>query len=75
MTEDIYEGMGIAAVEPATVHQGATFTLTNCRGGSTLPASDSGFTVNYADLFAAITPVPAGLTYVPGSIHLEGGDA
>ena len=75
VTEDIYEGVGIAAVEPASVHQGSTFTLTTAGVGSTLPASDSGFTVNYGDLFAAITPVPAGLTYVPGSIHLEGGDA
>jgi len=75
VTEDIYEGVGIAAVEPASVHKGSTFTLTTAGVGSTLPASDSGFTVNYGDLFAAITPVPAGLTYVPGSIHTQGGDA
>ena len=75
VTEDIYEGVGIASVEPATVHQGSTFTLTNAGVSSSLPSSDDGFTVNYGDEFAAITPVPAGLTYVPGSIHLEGGDA
>ena len=75
VTEDIYEGVGIASVEPATVHQGSTFTLTTAGVSSSLPSSDDGFTVNYGDLFAAITPVPAGLTYVPGSIHLEGGDA
>ena len=75
VTEDIYEGVGIAAVEPATVRQGSTFTLTTAGVASSLPSSDDGFTVNYGDEFAAITPVPAGLTYVPGSIHLEGGDA
>jgi hypothetical protein len=75
VTEDIYEGIGIASVEPATVPQGGTFTLTNAAVATALPASDDGFTVNYADEFAAIVPVPAGLTYVPGSVALEGGDS
>jgi hypothetical protein len=75
VTEDIYEGVGIASVEPATVHQGSTFTLTTAGVSSSLPSSDDGFTVNYGDEFASIIPVPAGLTYVPGSMHLEGGDA
>jgi hypothetical protein len=74
-TEDIYEGVGIASLEPSTVPQGGTFTLTNAATASTIPASESGITVNYADEFAAMVPVPAGLTYVPGSIRLEGGDA
>jgi hypothetical protein len=75
VTEDIYEGVGIASVAPSTVAHGGTFTITNAPVASALPASDDGFTVNYADEFAAIVPVPAGLTYVPGSVHLEGGDA
>ncbi len=75
VTEDIYEGIGIASVEPATVPQGGTFTLSNAAVATALPASDDGFTVNYADEFAAITPVPAGLTYVPGSIRVQGGDS
>ena len=75
VTEDIYEGIGIASVEPATVPQGGTFTLSNAAVATALPASDDGFTVNYADEFAAIMPVPAGLTYVPGSIRVEGGDS
>ena len=75
VTEDIYEGIGIASIEPATVPKGGTFTLTNAAVATALPASDDGFTVNYADEFAAITPVPAGLTYVPGSIQLAGGDS
>ena len=69
VTEDIYEGVGIASEEPTSVHQGSTFTLTNAGVASSLPSSDDGFTVNYGDGFASITPVPAGLTYVPGSIH------
>jgi hypothetical protein len=75
VTEDIYEGIGIASVEPATVPKGGTFTLANAAVATALPASDDGFTVNYADEFAAIVPVPAGLTYVPGSIQLSGGDS
>ena len=75
VTEDIYETVDIASVEPATVAQGSTFTISNAPVATSLPSSDSGFTVNYADTFAAIVPVPAGLTYVPGSIKVEGGDA
>jgi hypothetical protein len=74
-TEDIYEGVGITSLEPSTVPQGGTFTLTNAATASSIPSSESGITVNYADEFAAMVPVPAGLTYVPGSIRLEGGDA
>ena len=59
VTEDIYEGIGIASIEPATVPKGGTFTLTNAAVATALPASDDGFTVNYADEFAAIVPVPA----------------
>ena len=75
VTEDIYEGVGIASEEPTSVHQGSTFTLTNAGVASSLPSSDDGFTVNYGDEFASIVQVPAGLTYVPGSIRLQGGDA
>jgi hypothetical protein len=74
-TEDIYEGVGITSIEPSTVPQGGTFTLTNAATSSSIPATEDGITVNYADEFAAMVPVPAGLTYVPGSVRLEGGDA
>jgi hypothetical protein len=75
VTEDIYEGVGIASIEPSTVPHGGTFTISNAAGATALPASEDGFTVNYADEFAAIVPVPAGLTYVPGSVQLTGGDS
>ena len=74
VTEDIYEDVGIASVQPANVAQGQTFTITNAPVASSIPSSDDGFTVNYADTFVAIVPVPSGLTYVPGSIKVEGGD-
>jgi hypothetical protein len=75
VTEDIYEDAAIASVQPATVAHGQTFTITNAPVASAIPASDDGFTVNYADTFAAVVPVPSGLTYVPGSIKVTGGDS
>ena len=74
-TENIYEGDSQAHFGPTTAAQGSTVTLTAAPSGGAVPTTSSGATVNYIDGDTYIMPVPAGLTYVPGSVQLEGGDA
>jgi len=74
-TENIYEGDSQAHFGPASAAQGSTVTLTEAPTGGAVPSTSSGATVNYIDGDTYIMPVPSGLTYVPGSVHLEGGDA
>ena len=54
---------------------GVTVTLTEAPSGGAVPTTNSGATVNYIDGDTYIMPVPSGLTDVPGSVQLEGGDA
>ncbi len=74
-TENIYEGDSQAYYEPSTAAQGSTITLTEAPTGGAVPTTSSGATVNYIDGDTYIMPIPSGLTYVPGSVALLGGDA
>jgi hypothetical protein len=74
-TENIYEGDSQAYFEPSTAAQGKTITLTAAPSGGAVPTTSSGATVNYIDGDTYIMPIPSGLTYVPGSVALIGGDA
>jgi hypothetical protein len=74
-TENIYENAASAWVGPTTATQGQTVTLTSSPVGSSIPTTSGGATVNYIDGDTSITPLPQGFTYVPGSVHLLGGDA
>ena len=74
-TENIYEGADQAHFGPTTAAQGQTVTLTEAPPGGAVPTTNSGATVNYIDGDTYIMPIPAGLTYVPGTAKLIGGDA
>ena len=52
------------AYSPATVAQGANFTVTDVGGTQIVPTLNSGATVNYVSGNIAIYPIPAGATYV-----------
>ena len=71
----VIQDVQIAENFPTSAVQGSTVTLQSAPVAETIPASDSGISVNYAEQFSAIIPVPHGLTYVPGSIGVTGGDA
>ena len=73
--EDIVETLGIGIVAPTNPVAGTTITASIAPVPTTIPSSDSGATVNYASGVEAVFPIPAGLTYVPGSVGLSGGDA
>jgi large repetitive protein len=79
ITEDVYEDSEVAAVQPATAPQGGAVTVILAAVGSSVPISQStpvGTTdINYADGFTTVFPAPVGLSYVPGSIQVTGGDS
>ena len=79
ISQDVYETAEVAVVAPATAQQNTPVTVTVASTGSSVPSSESTqvgtATINYADGFASMLPVPAGFTYVPGSIQVTGGDA
>ena len=79
VSEDIYEDTEVAAVQPATAQQGSPVTVILAPVGSSVPSLQStpvgNATVNYADGFTTVLPAPAGLTYVPGSLQVTGGDS
>ena len=60
---------------PPTAVQGSTVTASIAPVPTSVPASESGVTVNNASQFSVVMPVPKGFTYVPGSITVTGGDA
>jgi large repetitive protein len=66
---------GSGIVVPSSVAPGATFTSVTAAPMANLPSTNSGFTVNSVGGYQAITPVPAGVTLVPGSLSVSGGDA
>ncbi len=78
ISEDIYEEAEVAVVAPATAQQNTAFTVTAASVAASVPASESTpvgtATINYADGFTTVLPVPSGLTYVPNSIKVTGGD-
>jgi hypothetical protein len=78
-TSNLYEMAESAHVEPATATKGSVITTITAPVGATIPSDEYNSTlghvpVKYADGFSSISPVPAGLTYVPGSIQVTGGD-
>ncbi len=75
ITEDIEQTLGIAVVAPTSPVAGSIITVQLAPTSSTIPSTQSIATVNYADSIASIMPVPVGLTYVPGTLGLSGGDA
>jgi large repetitive protein len=79
ITQDIYEDTEIAVVAPATAPQNSAVTVTLAPIGSSVPISESTpvgtATINYADGFTSVLPVPSGFSYVPGSIKVTGGDS
>ena len=60
---------------PPTAVQGSTVTASIAAAPTSVPASESGVSVESASQFSVILPVPKGFTYVPGSISVAGGDA
>ena len=77
--ENVVEQIENAVTMPATVVHGSTLSMTVAPVASNVPSSDSGdgitVTVYNASQFSEIVPVPKGLTYVPGSVTVTGGDA
>ncbi len=79
ISQDVYETAELAVVAPSTQQQNTPLTVTVAPTGSSVPSSESTevgtATINYADGFASVVPVPSGFTYVPGSVQVTGGDA
>ena len=77
--QNVVEQIENAVTMPSTVVQGSTLPITVAPVASSVPSSDSGdgitVTVYNASQFSEIIPVPKGLTYVPGSVNVTGGDA
>ena len=71
----VVEDTGGSVIAPASAASGSTFSTTTAPPPAQLPASNSGFDVLSVGGYESITPVPTGLTLVPGSLHVTGGDA
>ena len=67
-------GNGVALNDPSTA-PGATVTVTSAPAQAIIPSTDSGLTVTNVGQYSAMQPVPAGLTLVPGSLKVMGGDS
>ena len=65
-------GAGIST--PASAATGSTFTAVTAPPMALIPSKNSGFAVTNAGAYQAITPVPSGVTLVPGSLMVSGGD-
>ena len=79
VTQHVYNQFPVAIEAPDQVTQGEQFNLSwSNTPGSTPSRQDTSAgtaTVNYLTRFATYIPIPAGVTYVPGSARLVGGDA
>ena len=79
ITQDVYETAEVAVVAPSSAQQHTPVTVTVASTGSSVPTSESTqvgtATINYADGFTSVLPVPSGFTLVPGSIQITGGDS
>ena len=71
VVEQLESGVNI----PSTASQGSTVTMSVAPVATNIPSSESGATVESASEFGVVLPVPAGFTYVPGSVGVTGGDA
>lgn len=66
---------GSAIVVPTSAAPNSIFTSVTAAPMANLPSTNSGFVVNSVGGYQAITPVPTGVTLVPGSLSVSGGDA
>jgi hypothetical protein len=71
VVEELETGVNI----PSTASVGSTVTMSVAPVATNIPSSESGATVESASEFGVVLPVPAGFTYVPGSVSVAGGDA
>ena len=76
-TQDVYNDFPVAVEAPAAVDSGDTFSIKWAPTAGSIPTRQTSIigavTVNASSTFTQIIPVPAGLTYVPGSAALVGG--
>jgi large repetitive protein len=73
--DTVVEDTGSASViSNSTPGPGSTFTSTVAPPSTVLPASNSGFTLTGIGGYRSITPVPSGISLVPGSLSVSGGD-
>ena len=70
----VVEDTGAGIVVPATATSGSTFTSVTAPSEADLPATNSNFTVIGIGGYRSITPVPTGLSLVPGTLSVTGGD-
>ncbi len=77
-SETIYESPASANTTSQYTAKGNTFTFSQTPTTTLIPfenySSLGTITINYANGFASIEPVPAGMSFVPGSIQQFGGD-
>ncbi len=71
----VVEDTGGGVMAPATAAIGSTFTTVTAPTETALPSKNSGFTVTGIGGYRSITPVPADLQLVPGSLSVSGGDS
>ena len=71
----ILSPINTAVTAPSSAPQGPVFTVVTAPAASTVPTTEVGLTVTNVSAFTAITPIPAGFTYVAGSLAATGGDA
>ena len=70
----VVEDTGAGIVVPSSAASGSTFTSVSAPTEADLPAINSGFTVSGIGGYQSITPVPTGLSLVPGTLKVTGGD-
>ena len=70
----VVEDTGAGIVVPSSAASGSTFTSVSAPTEADLPAINSGFTVAGIGGYQSITPVPTGLSLVPGTLKVTGGD-
>ncbi len=70
----VVEDTGAGIVVPSSAASGSTFTSVSAPTEADLPATNSGFTVAGIGGYQSITPVPTGLSLVPGTLKVTGGD-
>ncbi len=71
VSEDTGNGVSV----PSTATPGSVITSISAPAQAIIPATQSGITVDNVGQYSAMTPVPTGLTFVPGSLSVEGGDS
>ncbi|MGD0881915.1 MAG: putative Ig domain-containing protein [Acidimicrobiales bacterium] len=71
----VVEDTGSGIVAPASAAAGSTFTTVTAAPMTALPVTNSNFTVAGIGGYRSITPVPTGVTLVPGSLSVSGGDS